>query len=69
MAPGPPFEVVIGWEAVYYSRVYAGLISTLFIFSTLLVVARLYTRARSANKLKLDDWIIAVASVRHVAWY
>jgi len=58
--------IPVGWEAVYYSRVYAGLISTLFALSLPIVAARLYTRYHSAIRLSLDDWIVGVAFVSNI---
>ena len=53
----------INAEAVYYSRVYAGLVSILVLLSVSLVAARIYTRFNPTHRLGVDDWLLIFAFV------
>ncbi|KAK0654765.1 hypothetical protein B0T16DRAFT_319129 [Cercophora newfieldiana] len=61
MEPNTTPMIPISPGTIYYSRVYAGVISTLVLLSLPVVAARLYTRHKSAARLRADDYIIAVA--------
>lgn len=59
----PPVLLPINAEAVYYSRVYAGLVSVLILLSASLTAARIYTRLKSIHRLGVDDWFLVAAFV------
>ena len=64
MEPTPMISISL--ETIYYSRVYAGVISPLILLSLSMVIARLYTRRKSPVRLRADDWIIAAAFVGNI---